>query len=71
MKTESTEVQINNLSSTMRVMDGDSLLAPQTLEKIVRAVLHAVNEQEEHHKRVREERRITRGVMDEMDQEDR
>ena len=55
----------------MRVMDGDSLLAPQTLEKIVRAVLHAVNEQEEHHKRVRAERRITGGVSHERDEEER
>ena len=65
------EVEIGNVVSTVRAVDGDSLLVPQTLEKIVRAVLQAVNEQEEHHKRVRAERRITSGVVDEMDQEER
>lgn len=63
------EVEIGNVVSTVRAVDGDSLLAPQTMDKIVRAVLQAVNEQEEHHKRVRTERRITSG--DEMDQEER
>ena len=65
------EVEIGNVVSTVRAMDGDSLLAPQTLEKIVRAVLHAVNEQEEHHKRAKSERRITGGVSHERDEENR
>jgi hypothetical protein len=65
------EVEISNVVSTIRTVDGDSLLAPQTLEKIVRAVLQAVNEQEEHHKRAKAERRITGGVSHERDEEDR
>jgi hypothetical protein len=65
------EVEIGNVVSTVRAVDGDSLLAPQTLEKIVRAVLQAVNDQEEHHKRVRAERRITGGVSNERDEEAR
>lgn len=65
------EVEISNVVSTIRTVDGDSLLAPQTLEKIVRAVLEAVNEQEEHHKRTRAEGRITGGVSHERDEEDR
>jgi hypothetical protein len=71
MATENTEVQINNMNTMVRAVDGDSLLAPQTMEKIVRAVLQAVNEQEEHHKRVRAERRITGGVSHERDEEER
>ncbi len=65
------EVEIGNVTSTVRAVDGDSLLAPQTLEKIVRAVLQAVNEQEKHHKRAKSERRITGGVSHERDEEDR
>jgi hypothetical protein len=64
------EVEIGNVVSTVRAVDGDSLLTPQILEKIVRAVLQAVNEQEQHHKRARVERRITGGVSHERDQEE-
>ena len=65
------EVQIGDLASTVRAVDGDSLLTPQTLEKIVRAVLEAVNGQEAHAKRVRAETRVTGGVAHEMEEEDR
>ena len=65
------EVQIGDLASTVRAVDGDSLLTPQTLEKIVRAVLQAVNDQEAHAKRVRAETRVTGGVAHEMEEEDR
>jgi len=63
------EVEIGNVTSTVRAVDGDSLLAPQTLDKIIRAVLQALHEQEEHGKRSRAERRITGGVSQERDQE--
>ena len=33
------EVQIGDLQSTVRAVDGDALLSPQTMEKIVRVVL--------------------------------
>ena len=52
-------VQINDFMSTVRAVDSDSLLAPQTMEKIVRVVLQAVNDQEAHSQRVRAERRIS------------
>ena len=65
------EVQIGDLASTVRAVDGDSLLTPQTLEKIVRTVLQAVNDQEAHAKRVRAETRVTGGVAHEMEEEDR
>ncbi len=63
------EVQINDLVSTVRAVDGDSLLAPQTMEKIVRVVLQAVHEQEAHRQRVRVERRITCGVSHEQEEQ--
>jgi hypothetical protein len=63
------DVQIGDVSSTVRAVDGDSLLAPQTLEKIVRLVLQAVKDQDEHDKRVRAEQRVTGGVSKELEEE--
>jgi hypothetical protein len=62
------EVQINELQSTVRAVDGDALLSPQTLEKIVRVVLAAINDQEGHRQRVRAEQRITSGVSHELEE---
>lgn len=62
------EVHIGEIISTVRAVDGDSLLAPQTLEKIVRAVLVAVREREEHRMRVRAEQRVTGGVREELEE---
>jgi hypothetical protein len=63
------EVQIGDLTSTVRAVDGDSLLAPKTMEKIVRAVLQAVRDQEEHRKRTRAEQLVTGGVSKELEEE--
>ena len=63
------DVQIGDVTSTVRAVDGDSLLTPQTLEKIVRIVLQAVRDQEDHAKRVRAEQRITVGVSKELEEE--
>ena len=64
------EVQINDLVSTVRTVDSDSLLAPQTMEKIARVVLQAANDQEAHNQRVRAERRVTSGVSHEQEEQD-
>jgi hypothetical protein len=64
------DVQINELQSTVRAVDSDSLLSPQTMEKIIRAVLAAVNDQESHRQRVRAEQRITNGVSQELEERD-
>jgi len=63
------EVNIAEIVSTVRAVEGDSLLSPQTLQKIVGVVLEAVNEQEEHRKRVRLEQRISSGVREEQQEE--
>ena len=63
------DVQIGDVTSTVRVVDGDSLLTPQTMEKIVRVVLQAVRDQEDHTKRVRAEQRISGGVSKELEEE--
>jgi hypothetical protein len=62
------DVHIGDVTSTVRAVDGDSLLAPQTMEKIVRVVLQAMRDQEEHGKRVRAEQRVTGGVSQELEE---
>lgn len=64
------EVEIGDVMSTVRAVDGDALLAPETLEKIVRAVLLALRDREEHRERVRAEQRVSPGVSHERDQDD-
>jgi hypothetical protein len=67
----SVEVRIGEIVSSVHAVDGDALLAPQTLEKIVRAVLRAVDERESHARRVRAEQRVSGGVREELEGEDR
>jgi hypothetical protein len=62
------EVQIQTLQSTVQVFDGDVPLSPQTMAKIVRAVLQAVNDQEAHRQRVRAEQRITSEIGYEIEE---
>lgn len=61
------EVEINNLSSTVQAVDGDALLSPRTLERIVRVVLQAIDDRDAHRQRVRAEQRITSGVSYELE----
>lgn len=56
------EMIINEISSSVRALDSDTLLAPETLKKIVRAVLEAVEAREEHRERQRIEQQVTHGV---------
>ena len=62
------EVQIQRLQSTVQAFDGDVPLSPQTMDRIVRAVLQALNDQEMHTARVRAEQRITNGVSHELEE---
>lgn len=62
------EVHIADVVSTIRTVDGEALLAPATMERIVRAVLRAIEEREAHQERVRAEQRITGGVRDELEE---
>ncbi|HEY6245737.1 MAG TPA: hypothetical protein VIX17_17425 [Pyrinomonadaceae bacterium] len=56
------EVEISDLRSTVRAIDGEALLSPSTLESIVRVVLQAIDEREAHRSRVRDEERISTGI---------
>ena len=64
------EVEINEVQSTVRAVDHDSLLAPHTMERIVRNVLAAVDDRDNHRKRVKAEQRITDGVSHELEERD-
>lgn len=63
------DVQIDEVSSTVRTMDGQALLSPRVLASIVSTVTQAVRDALEHDKRVHGERRITDGVAAERDEE--
>jgi hypothetical protein len=63
------EVNIEDIVSTVRTVDGDSLLTPNTLRKIVSVVLQAVEEKESHARRVRAEQCISGGVLEELEEE--
>ena len=65
------QAYVEEIVAMVRAMDGDALLAPQTMEKIVVAVLKAVDEREGHGRRSAAERRVTGGVREEMEQEAR
>jgi hypothetical protein len=62
------DIHIGEISSTVRAVDSDSLLTPQMMEKIVLAVLRAMEERELHHQRVRAETRVSGGVWHEMEE---
>jgi hypothetical protein len=65
----SVDVEIGEVSATVRAVDGSHLLSPEVLKEIVRVVLHAVEERDAHTERVRAERRVTGGVSQERDTE--
>ena len=61
------DVNIQEIQSTVRAVDSNSLLTPRVLSTIVQAVMEAMREREEHDQRVRAEQRITAGVHAEME----
>jgi hypothetical protein len=64
------EVTIGEVNSTVRAVDGDSVLSPRAMDQIVRAVLSAVRAEKEHGQRVRAEKRVTSGVSHEQAEEE-
>jgi hypothetical protein len=63
------DVEIGELSSTVRAVDGHALLSPHVMQTILKAVLQAVKDQDAHEKRAQGERSVTDGVAHERDQE--
>ena len=61
------QIDIGEVSSTVRAMDGETLLSPAILQRIVSAVVQAMRESGERDERAAGERRITGGVSDERE----
>jgi hypothetical protein len=64
------DVEIGEVTTTIRAVDGSALLSPEVMKQIVKVVLRAVEEQEAHAQRVRAERRVTGGVAAERDEQE-
>ncbi len=64
------DVEIGEVSSTVRAVDGDSLVNPAAMQRIVHHALRAMQDAQEHAKRVAEERKVTGGVAEEQFQQD-
>jgi hypothetical protein len=61
------DVQIGEINSTVRTVDGQSLLTPQLLNEIIRAVIQELEARNLHDQRVQAERRVTSGVRQELE----
>jgi hypothetical protein len=64
------DVEIGEVATTVKAIDGSALLTPDVLQQIVNAVLRAVQDEWAHEERLRIERRITGGVAAEREMED-
>ena len=60
------EVHIDEIVSTVRAVDDQSVLGPETLGAIVEAVMSALDERELHRERTGAERNVTGGVREEQ-----
>ena len=63
-------VEIGEVSSTVRSVDSAALLSPQLLARIVEATTQAVKDRDAHDKRVKAERRISGGAAQEREEEE-
>jgi hypothetical protein len=57
-------VQIGEMSSTVRATDSQALLSPRVLQEIIRVVMQHVREEQSHDQRVQAERRLEPGVSE-------
>jgi hypothetical protein len=64
------DVQIGEITTTIKAVDGTTLISPDVLRQIVSVVMHAVEERDAHSERIRAERRVTGGVSQERDAEE-
>lgn len=60
------DVIIGTAKTVVRAVDSDSLVSPQIMEQILRVVLAAVQQEEEHRMRIRAEQQVTSGVWGEQ-----
>ena len=64
------DVEIGEVTATVKAVDGSALASPDVMQHIVKAVMRAVDDHGAHSARVRAERRVTGGVAQERDAED-
>ena len=62
------DIHIENAIGTVMAVDGDSLLSPQTLERIISAVLSAVDERQLRKDRSKADTSVTSGAASEQEQ---
>jgi hypothetical protein len=60
-------IHIENAIGTVKAIDGDSLLSPQTLERIICAVLNAMDERQLRKDRTTADTSVTAGVASEQE----
>jgi hypothetical protein len=63
------DIEIGELTSVVRAVDGSALLTPQVMQAVVRTVTEAAKENEARDQRAEAERRVTGGVSQERDEE--
>jgi len=63
------QVEISEVVSTVRAIDGESILSAPTLQRIVSAVLKAIQDADAHRMRSNAETRVTGGVAAEQRKE--
>ena len=61
-------VEINEVASMVRMVDGDNLLDPRTLQRIVQLVLQVLEDRELHDRRAAAERGVPRSVARQQEQ---
>ena len=64
------DVQIGEITTTIKAVDGTTLISPDVLRQIVSVVMRALEERDAHSERIRAERRVTGGVSQERDAEE-
>jgi hypothetical protein len=62
------EVHVKNAIGTVKAVDGDALLSPQTLERIIYAVLSSMDERQLRKDRSKADTSVTPGVASEQEQ---
>ena len=62
------DVHIENAIGTVKAVDNDSLLSPQCLERIICAVLNALDERQLRNDRSNADTSVTAGVASEQEQ---
>ena len=65
------DVEIGEVSSTVRAVDGDSVLSPKAMQQVVRAVMAALRDEKAHAQRVKAEQKVSSGVTKEQAGDDR